>query len=75
MNIFQFFTFKRKTNHANNATHCVKLGKKKRESSERNYYIISPRVIIKAIIIIADVPPHPVLPRTTWGWPDPQPSP
>jgi len=35
-----------------NATHYVKLGKKRRESSKRNYYIISPRVIIKAIIII-----------------------
>ena len=33
----------------------VKLGKKERESSKRNYYIISPRVIIKAIIIM---PPH-----------------
>jgi len=30
----------------------LKLGKKRRESSKRNYYIISPRVIIKAIIII-----------------------
>ena len=29
-----------------------KLGQKRRESSKRNYYIISPRVIIKAIIII-----------------------
>jgi len=29
----------------------LKLGKKRRESSKRNYYIISPRVIIKAIII------------------------
>jgi len=29
----------------------VKLGKKRRESSKRNYYIISPGVIIKAIII------------------------
>jgi hypothetical protein len=29
----------------------VKLGKKRRESSKRNYYIISPRVIIKTIII------------------------
>ena len=37
---------------ANNATHYVKLGKKRRESSKRNYYIISPGVIIKAIIII-----------------------
>jgi len=32
----------------------VKLGKKRRESSKRNYYIISPRVIIKAIIIISE---------------------
>jgi len=29
----------------------LKLGKKRRKSSERNYYIISSRVIIKAIII------------------------
>jgi len=33
--------------------HSLKLGKKRRESSKRNYYIISPRVIIKAIIIRA----------------------
>ena len=32
-------------------THYVTLGKKRRESSKRNDYIISPRVIIKAIII------------------------
>ena len=32
--------------------HPLKLGKKRRESSKRNYYIIFPRVIIKAIIII-----------------------
>ena len=32
--------------------HSLKLGKKRRKSSKRNYYIISPRVIIKAIIII-----------------------
>jgi len=31
----------------------LKLGKKRRESSKRNYYIIFPRVIIKAIIVIA----------------------
>jgi len=42
----------KRTNNANNATHYVKLGKKRRESSKRKYYIISPRVIIKAIIII-----------------------
>jgi len=29
----------------------LKLGMKRRESSDCNYYIISPRVIIKAIII------------------------
>jgi len=32
--------------------HLLKLGKKRQESSKRNYYIISPRVIIKAIVII-----------------------
>jgi len=32
--------------------HSLKLGKKRRQSSKRNYYIISPRVIIKATIII-----------------------
>ena len=32
--------------------HSLKLGKKRRESSKCNYYIISPKVIIKAIIII-----------------------
>jgi len=53
MNVFQFFIICKRTNNANNATHYVKLGKKRRESSKRNYYIISPRVIIKAIIIIA----------------------
>ena len=54
MNVFQFFIIctGKRTNDANNATHYVKLGKKRRESSKRNYYIISPRVIIKAIIII-----------------------
>jgi len=34
-------------------THYVKLGNKRRQSSKRNYYI-SPKVIIKAIIIIRD---------------------
>ena len=52
MNVFQFFIVCTRTNNANNATHYVKLGKKRRESSKRNYYIISPRVIIKAIINI-----------------------
>jgi len=37
--------------NANNAIHYVKLGKKRRESSKRTYYIVSPRVIIKAIIV------------------------
>jgi len=40
------------SNNANNTTHYVKLGTKWCESSKRNYYIISSRVIIKAIIII-----------------------
>jgi len=57
MNVFQFFITCKSTNNANNATHYVKLGKKRRESSKRNYYIMSPRVIIKPIIIIwADQP-------------------
>ena len=51
MNVFQFFIICKRTNNANNATHYVKLGKKGRESSKRNYYIISPSVIIKAIVI------------------------
>jgi len=50
MNVFQFITCKR-TNNANNVTHYVELGKNRRESSKRNYYIISPRVIIKEIIV------------------------
>ena len=55
MNVFQFFIICKRTNNANNATHYVKLGKKRRECSKRNYYIISPRVIIKAIIIKAKI--------------------
>ena len=35
--------------------HSLKLGKKRWESSKPNYYIISPRVIVKAIIIIIHV--------------------
>jgi len=59
-----FFSFsssaKGQTTLANNATHYLKLGKKRRESSKRNYYIISPGVIIKAIIINRDAhPPQP----------------
>jgi len=34
--------------------HSLKLGKKRRDSSKRNYYIVSPRVIIKAIIIFCE---------------------
>ena len=52
MNVFQFFITCKRTNNEDNATHYVKLGKKRRESSKRKYYIISQRVIIKAIIII-----------------------
>jgi len=52
MNGFQFFIICKRTNNASNATHYVKLGKKRRKSSKRNYYIISPRVITKPIIII-----------------------
>jgi len=51
MNVFQFFITCKRTNNANNAIHYVKLDKKRRESSKCNYNIISPRVIIKAIII------------------------
>jgi len=51
MNVFQFIIIYKRTNNANNATHYVKLGEKRRKSSKRNYYIISPSVIIKAIII------------------------
>jgi len=54
MNVFQFFITCKRTNNANNTTHYVKLGKKRQESSKRNYCIISPRVIIKAIIISID---------------------
>jgi len=53
--VFQFFITCKSTNNANNATHYVKLGKKRQESSKRNYYIIFPRVIIKAIIIMFQI--------------------
>jgi len=43
MNIFSFSSPAKRTN---NATHYVKLGKKRQENSRRNYYMISPRVII-----------------------------
>jgi len=45
-------TCKKRSINANNATHYVKLGKKRRESSQCNCSIMSPRVMIKAIIII-----------------------
>ena len=50
--MFQFFIIYKRTNNANHATNYVKLGKKRREISKRNYYIISPREIIEAIIIM-----------------------
>jgi len=50
---FQFFITCKRTDIANNATHYLKLGKKRRESSKCNYYIISSRLKIKAIIMIA----------------------
>ena len=49
---FPVFITCNRINNANNATHYVTLGQKRRESSKHNYYIISPKVIIKAIIII-----------------------
>jgi len=51
MNVFSFSLPSNRTNNVNNATHYVELGKNRREISKRNYYIISSRVIIKAIII------------------------
>jgi len=63
MDIFQFFIICKRTNNVNNATHYVKLGKKRWESSKRNYYIISPRVILKAMVIITPaLTPHAVVP-------------
>jgi len=35
--------------------HSLKLGKQRGESSKRNYYIISPKMIPKAIIIIKHI--------------------
>jgi len=51
VNVFIEYTV-HSINNANNATHYVKLGKKRQESSKCNYYIIFPRVILKAIIFI-----------------------
>jgi len=45
----------------------LKLGKKRRESSKRNYFIISPRVIIKAIIISAQFRPDEII-RSGWDF-------
>jgi len=47
----QFSSLATRTTNANTVIHYVKLGKKRRESSKWNCYIISQRVIIKAIII------------------------
>jgi len=52
MNVFSFSTPAKRRNNANNATNYVKLDKKRRESSIGNHYITSPRVIIKAIIMM-----------------------
>ena len=52
MNVFSVFQHLQKDKQRKQR-HSLKLGKKRRESSKRNYYIISPRVIIKAIIIIS----------------------
>jgi len=52
---FQLFITCKVTNNADNATHYVKLGLKSQESSKLNYYILSPRVTLKAIIIIQEM--------------------
>jgi len=52
MIVFSFASPAKRTSDANDATY-VKVGKKRLENYKRNYYIISPRVIIKAIIIIS----------------------
>jgi len=52
----QFFITCNRTNIANNATYYVKPGKTRLESFNRNYYIISPRVIIKAIVTLCRGP-------------------
>jgi len=49
---FQFLSSAKRTNSVNNDNYYVKIGKKRRESSERNFDIISPRVILNAIITI-----------------------
>jgi len=52
MNIFQFFITCKRTNNTNNANHDMKLGNKRQESSKHSYYIVSPRVTIRSIIVI-----------------------
>ena len=52
-------------NNANNATFYVKLDKKRRESSKRNHYIVSQKVIIKAIDIISTWPDQMSFSHTT----------
>jgi len=51
MNVFSVFQHLQKDKQRKQH-HSLKLGKKRRESSKRNYYMVSPRVIIKAIIIM-----------------------
>jgi len=51
MNVFSVFQHLQKDKQRKQR-HSLKLSKKRRESSKRNYYIIYPRVIIKAIIIM-----------------------
>jgi len=53
MDVCSFASPARRTSDANEATLYVKLGKKRLEIYKRNYYIISPRVIMKAIIIMS----------------------
>jgi len=52
MNFSVFHHLQKDKQRKHKATHDVKLDKKRPESSKRNQYIISARVIIKAIIII-----------------------
>jgi len=54
MNVFSVFHHLQKDKQRKQR-HLLKLSKERRESSKRNYYIISPRVIIKAIINITSV--------------------
>ena len=49
---FQFLITCKRTTNANNVIQNVMQGKKRQKSFRRNYYIISPWAIIKAIIFI-----------------------